>query len=120
MPLSRAFGPRRTSTLEEREAADIEFVAPRAARIGIAHRGIVDQHLADVLRLLVFDQFGRVLRGAEGRVQVAQIAQQADAPAACHLAAGVHGRQAAGQRAARDRHGLEHGGAGFGPVPASA
>ncbi|MNX45990.1 hypothetical protein D3C86_765200 [compost metagenome] len=100
--------------VKQREAADVEFVAPRAARIGVAHRRVVDQHVADVLRLLVFDQLGGVLRGAEGRVHVAHIAQQADAAARGHLAARIGGRQAAAQRAAGHGNGFQRGGARLG------
>lgn len=82
--------------VEQREAADVELVAARAARIGVAHRGIVDQHVAQVLRLLVLYQLGRVVRGAERSVQQVAVAQQPHAAAARHLAARI-GRGQAGR-----------------------
>jgi hypothetical protein len=62
-----------------------------------AHRRVVQQHIGDAFGLLVLDQFVGVAGAGKRRFHDVLVAQDADAPAARHLAAGKGFGQAFGR-----------------------
>lgn len=95
--------------VEDGKATDVELLPARIAAVGVAHRGVVDQHIANGLCLLVVHQLGGVLGGTEGRVHHIAVAQQPDLAAARDLAARIGAGQTF-QGGCRDRDGGQHHG----------
>lgn len=89
----------------QREAAHHEGFGKVAEARTDADGRIVGQHLAHRVGLLVLDLIGRVRRDAERHVHEVLVAQQADAGAACHLAAGIRRGQLVRRALALDGHG---------------
>ena len=96
------------------EAADHHVLrAVVAGRPHDAHRRIVDQHVANGLRLLVLRLLRGVARLVERRFHDVAIAQQAELATGRHLSTGVSGRDVVDHRLRRHRkyalhlHGIE-------------
>ncbi|MNM77883.1 hypothetical protein D3C81_897580 [compost metagenome] len=72
------------------EAADVEVVGDTAARAAAVDTGVGQRdHPHQVRCLDVVDELGRVAGGVERRIHEVQVAEQADAAAACELAPGI-------------------------------
>ncbi|MCY1508873.1 hypothetical protein D9M68_431970 [compost metagenome] len=96
----------------ELEAAHDEGLGEIAEAIAAAHAGIVGEHIGDGAGLLVLDRFGGIGGDAERHVHHVLVAEQAQAAATCHLAAGIWRRRLAGVAAGADGHGGKLGHSG--------